>query len=303
MIDIKLTLILMVAIGGGLVGWFGIPLAAHSVLCRAYQRSKRWWWESFHTYRAFRDKTGTTRPLARGKGEEGALGVWLEDTLVSAQRGILPHERLDALKEEGLIGVDGDVLVKGSRSEFMQQQRCSFQARWQHRFLLALLVSGTAVTLFFSGWKAGEIGAFGICVLAMIVAVVCDLKARMLPLECCFVLGLAGMIFEWLRGGMGAFGAGVACALATTMLCCGVNYWGRKRGCVPIGHGDIRCMAALCLATGFAAPFGMAVCYLAAGAFSLVGMAAGKLSLHGGIPMAPFLALWLVGGAGMLWWL
>ena len=34
-----------------------------------------------------------------------------------------------------------------------------------------------------------------------------------------------------------------------------------------------------------------------AAAFSLAGIAAGKLSWRSGIPMAPFLAAWLVGGA------
>ena len=36
---------------------------------------------------------------------------------------------------------------------------------------------------------------------------------------------------------------------------------------------------------------------LGAAAFSLAGIAAGKLSWRSGIPMAPFLAAWLVGGA------
>ena len=66
---------------------------------------------------------------------------------------------------------------------------------------------------------------------------------------------------------------------------------------LQIGYGDVRCMAALSLASGVATPVGAALCYGGAAAFSLAGIAAGKLSWRSGIPMAPFLAAWLVGGA------
>ncbi|MFR7651306.1 MAG: peptidase A24, partial [Eggerthella lenta] len=70
-----------------------------------------------------------------------------------------------------------------------------------------------------------------------------------------------------------------------------------RTGRTPVGYGDVRCMAALSLASGVATPLGAALCYGGAAAFSLAGIAAGKLSWRSGIPMAPFLAAWLVGGA------
>ena len=53
-------------------------------------------------------------------------------------------------------------------------------------------------------------------------------------------------------------------------------------------------MAALSLASGFAAPCGMLACYALAAVVSLAGLAAGKLTAKDGIPMAPFLAAWLL---------
>ena len=46
-----------------------------------------------------------------------------------------------------------------------------------------------------------------------------------------------------------------------------------------------------------AGSFALVAALACAAAFSLAGIAAGKLSWRSGIPMAPFLAAWLVGGA------
>ena len=91
--------------------------------------------------------------------------------------------------------------------------------------------------------------------------------------------------------------AGCAFAVFAVLCCLALNRLFGRTGRTPVGYGDVRCMAALSLASGVATPLGAALCYGGAAAFSLAGIAAGKLSWRSGIPMAPFLAAWLVGGA------
>ena len=61
-----------------------------------------------------------------------------------------------------------------------------------------------------------------------------------------------------------------------------------------IGGGDLRCMAALALASGQAAPLGLALSCLLAAAFGLVALVAGRLGLRQGMPFAPFFLPWIL---------
>ena len=131
----------------------------------------------------------------------------------------------------------------------------------------------------------------------MAVAIACDVKARMVPLETCAVIALTGAVFQMSVGGFGGLLIGAAYAAAIVVGCVVVNRLFGRTGAAPIGYGDVRCMAALSLACGAAVPVGIAACYGSAAAFSLAGIVAGKLTCKSGIPMAPLLALWLVSGA------
>ena len=135
---------------------------------------------------------------------------------------------------------------------------------------------------------------------AMLVAVACDLKARMIPLECCAALAAAGGALQALAAGPAGLAAGLVFAAVAAGACLAANRVAGRGRALPVGHGDIRCMAALSLATGAAAPAGLLACYMSAAAFSLAGLAARRLTLRSGIPMAPFLSLWLACGVACL---
>lgn len=55
-------------------------------------------------------------------------------------------------------------------------------------------------------------------------------------------------------------------------------------------------MTALAVLSGPASLIGAASCYIVAGLFSLVGLASRRLKRQDGIPMAPFLTLWMIFG-------
>lgn len=277
---------------GGIAGWGFVPWAADLLLKRAYGRSCSWWWDSYQAYCSFRQAHPRSEPSISAFGEEGALGIWRDDAVRAALAGTLTSERVGALVSAG-FKLDANSAL---REESEQERRCSFEAKqWQRGICAAggmvagfVLVAATLPTL--------PRAAFALCVLAMAVATVCDLRARMLPLECCAVVAAAGSVFQIAMAGVMGWAAGALCAVVVVAGCAVANRLFCRGGSAPVGHGDIRCMAALCLTTGAGALPGLVVCYVAAAVFSIAGMALHKLSSKDGIPMAPFLMAWLVSG-------
>lgn len=136
--------------------------------------------------------------------------------------------------------------------------------------------------------------ALAVCGIAMAVAVACDLRARIIPVEACAALAVAGGTFQAYVAGAEGLAAGALHGGVIVAGCCLANRMARRGGDDPVGWGDIRCMGALSLASGSFAPLGFAVCYGAAAVAALAGLASRRLSVRDGMPMAPFLALWLM---------
>lgn len=290
--------VVALACAGALIGWFAVPWVADRLLRRAYRRAHGWWWESFSSYREFKRTHPQREPSSRAAGEEGAIGLWRVQAVRSAQMGSLPRERASALAE---VGCDVDV-VRSLRSEAEQERRCTFPVRLWHRFVGAV---SCAASCGFAALQAGFSvpgAAITVAVVAMAVAVACDLRARIVPLETCAVIAGAGALFQMTTAGLQGLVVGGVFAVVIVLACIAVNRLFGRKGGVPVGYGDVRCMAALSLASGAATPVGVVACYVAAAAFSLVGIAARRMTCKSGIPMAPFLALWLMSGmyAGLL---
>ena len=154
-----------------------------------------------------------------------------------------------------------------------------------------------AQPLFGVPWHQGAL--LCVCGVAMASGVVCDLRARMIPLECCAALLVAGGAYQLLRHGSVGIAEGAVAAAAVLAVCWTANRIARKSG-GSVGFGDIRCMTALAFACGPATLLGAAACYVSACAFSLAGMLAHRLGRRDGIPMAPFLSIWLAVGTMVL---
>lgn len=138
------------------------------------------------------------------------------------------------------------------------------------------------------------------CWAALLAAALCDVAAGVLPREACWVLAAAGSAFQLAQAGLAGLAAGGAFGAAAFALCALCNRVAAARGRpAMVGGGDARCMAALSLATGAAAPFGFAACFAAAAAYAVVRFLDGSIAWGEGFPFAPFLCAWLAIAAPM----
>ncbi len=167
-----------------------------------------------------------------------------------------------------------------------------------------------------AGWaEALRALGFAGCFACVGWAVAEDLRRRRIPRASCYGVALCGLAAQLLGHGVPALAWGLAYALVAMLLCVLALQVSQliARGCrplqppatspgaakdapsAPIGGGDVRLIAALCLATGPSAPSGMALCAAGTVAVCAMGLACGRLRWRDGVPYAPFLALWPIG--------
>ena len=138
------------------------------------------------------------------------------------------------------------------------------------------------------------------CAIAMTGIVASDMRSRIIPRWLCRLLAGAGCVFQVSLHGLWGLAVGACWAAVFLATTCAAAEIVRRRGGEgdPIGGGDIRCMAALSLATGTGAPFGFAVCFGCAALWAAIARMRKRLLPGEPFAFAPFLALWL--GVGVL---
>lgn len=298
---------------GAAVGWTFMPWLSDALLRRSYARELAWWWNGCEAYRIFRERCPGVVPVASSPGIEGALGVWLREAVREAAAGTLTAERARDLVDAGMP-VEG----KGAFcSEEERRTRFRFRPKIWHRAVLTALggtgaVGACLLVLQANQPFAGEemlplshsvaglciFLSFALCFVAMTAATVCDLRARVIPIEACVAIAVSGVAFQAMTGGLEGIGSGALFAVGVVAACSLVNRLFRIRSPADaVGGGDIRCMAALSLASGAGAFCGMVACYACASVFSVLGCLFRRLKIRDGVPMAPFLAVWLACGA------
>jgi len=106
-----------------------------------------------------------------------------------------------------------------------------------------------------------------VCVgcIARIVAV--DLAERRIPRQLCWVIAASGALLQLLVNGTSSILQGTLCGVVVVVVC---NIVSALLGKNSIGGGDVRCMAALSLATGWGAPVGFLACFAVAAPWALV---------------------------------
>ena len=168
-------------------GWLLVPWASDVLLHRVRDRADAWWAESLEAYRAFKRDHPEDEPSSSASGTEGAVGIWRDEAFVAGLAGSLTEERLQALAAAGFKV--GGLEAAGTADE--RRRRYSFEPRPRSRMLCAAAL-GTAfavVATIVPGVPAAAM--LGICASAMAVSVVCDLRARVIPLEAC------GLVAVW----------------------------------------------------------------------------------------------------------
>lgn len=298
---------------GVAAGWVFVPWLSDVLLRRSYAREAAWWRDGREAYRIFRERCPDVVPAASSSGIEGALGVWLAEALREVAAGTLTAERAKDLVDAG-IPVDGDLAF---RAEEERVARYRFRPKIWHRAVLATCSAGGSIGVCllviqanqpFAGEEMFSLAHFAaglcislsfvLCLVAMTTATVCDLQARVIPIEACVVIAVSGVVFQVMTGGLAGVGSGALFAVGVVAVCSLINRLCRARSPPDaVGGGDIRCMAALSLASGAGAFWGMAACYACASVFSALGCLFRRLKIRDGVPMAPFLAVWLACGA------
>lgn len=279
------------ALAGALMGALAVPKLASVLLARSYRRSRAWWWESLAEYREYLRRHPDRTALAKGAENAGALDAWLADVRASLHRRSITKERAKALM---MVGIDPGTL-DGLMSEGDQERRCAFCATpgWRAGLgvSLAMWFAGTP----FSGLAIPEVVLLDLGGAVMATAVACDMRSRIIPLECCAALAVIGATFQVLLRGIEGLAMGVVAAAVVLAAALAVNRFAPK-GSTPIGFGDVRCMAALSMASGGGVFAGASACYAVAAALAAAGVVTRRIGLEDGLPMAPFLTLWFAVG-------
>ena len=133
----------------------------------------------------------------------------------------------------------------------------------------------------------------GVCAIAMVCIVAIDLEQRRIPRQLCWLIAVCGSALQATTCGIGSLFAGMLVGLLVVVVCrVAVLFFGEH----AIGGGDVRCMAALSLATGWGAPVGFVTCFSSATAWSLFRRWRDREHSRDPFAFAPFLAIWMVVG-------
>lgn len=83
------------------VGMF-VPAVSDWLLRRKWNAHCSWWYECCCDYQKWLAGHEGQQPLSTASGEEGALGMWLKDSLRLARFGKLTKEQAAALRKTGV---------------------------------------------------------------------------------------------------------------------------------------------------------------------------------------------------------
>lgn len=84
------------------MGAFLVPALCDRLLKRKWAKHLEWWNDSMSSYRKWIEHHGGERPLSSASGQEGALGLWLVDSLRLARLEKLTKAQLRAMRDAGI---------------------------------------------------------------------------------------------------------------------------------------------------------------------------------------------------------
>lgn len=229
---------------------------------------------------------------------------WASDALLKRSYARSREWWLELLENEEATQSDAayEELCKITAKQHCYSFGSSAANRARCAALLAGLIATCVCVQVLSAAPAFVMVPLALCCFAAACAAVCDIQARVIPFECCVLAGVGGVVFQLLACGWQGVAVGAAIALVVLGVCLAVNRLYARRGASAVGAGDIKFMTALSLMCGPGTLVGAMACYCAAAFVSLAGLLTQKLQLKSGIPMAPFLAIWVVVGAGACLW-
>ena len=199
----------------------------------------------------------------------------------------IPKWLLDRVSKRACI-YDSEESIAIAQS--MQRMNCRNVVVWSCiAILFSVLLSGAfylrtrslelSILVFMLGAVLGE-------------AVICDLVARVIPNECCWVIVGLGVLLQLGYGGVQGLLHGVMWALVICGLMYGLAHFSdHHKTSLSIGGGDIRLLFSLCIACGAHAMPAVMVGVGAGALFGCIGMCLKRLSRKDTFAFAPFLAV------------
>ena len=154
-------------------------------------------------------------------------------------------------------------------------------------------------------WCFATFAATAVCIACMAHIVITDLTTRLISTRACQVLGIAGAMLQLLIAGLDGLVVGLFSMVAITVINIAINAIAHSRlQDRGIGGGDVRCMAAIALATGRGCIMGVLSCCVIAVMWALAMQVVGLRDRDEPFAFAPFMAIWLVVGivAGLSIW-
>lgn len=287
-------------ITGTLTGTLILPMLANTILQWKYRRITQWWNRGCECFTNLKSDTAADQ---LSKGEIDTAYTWEDEVRRSILNGSITRERAEGLKAagfkiEGYRGAGFEV-SEVTKLEADEAKRYSFEPTLLVRILCAQLFA--LIFLFLTLIQVPPIlppllysASFVIGVL-----VICDMRARIIPTEVAIVLLVVAMAFRLALGGLAGLGVGIALMMVVFVLGFVSNGILSRfiGGLTALGAGDIRLMAVLAMLCGFRGSIiGATIAYGCAAIFCIIGLVSKKRKPNDSIPMAPFLALWAIGG-------
>lgn len=142
--------------------------------------------------------------------------------------------------------------------------------------------------------------AIGVCSASMVHIVLSDVRTRLISTRACRILGISGAIYQLANAGIGGLAVGLLSAMAITVANIVFDAVARFRfNGYGIGGGDVRCMAAIALATGQGCFVGALFCCGVAIVWASAMQAKGLRNRGEPFAFAPFMAIWLGVGVAL----
>lgn len=198
----------------------------------------------------------------------------------------------------------------GNDAEALQQLKDSEQGfcstlTTRYRVVSAIVLSLSAAVLaanvdVLSPLMFAGVALELVCLFLMLVVLLCDLKARIIPRELCACIAALGGLSLYLRHGLSALAGGVVAAIVIEAIVLVTSLCARAIGPEDaLGAGDLKLIAALCVCSGLEGSFtGALCCSLFMACCAAVSIALGK-GKSGYLPLAPGLFIWFVVGCIM----
>lgn len=263
---------------GGAYGAFAAPALAGRMLAHKRSQIDAWWYGCLAACAARRAEDPACSFDAKAKGEDGALGVWYEDTAARLKEGSITDEQAGALVEAGIVSAE-DARETETVPAVDEAARFAAPVPLRRRIFWGVACAAAFGCISMLASPASAFLASAAIGILVVIAIV-DAAAHIAPFELAFALYPVALAYAFARGGAAGAAEGAACAAVALLALLSLTAFSRALSQPdPIGWGDVRLLPACAMLVGVD---GAAAALVALCALPLLAVLAGAAS-GGGI--------------------